>query len=529
MQKLMQKLKSKRGSTLVGAVVLCAIMGIGVAGLMGVTRNTLSQEADAHDDTRAFLAAEAGLLMLTDWLAREVQQAVQQSRNVNIGPDFRSPDIPINGVNVRVAISRPASLNLAPTQWLLSSTADIAELGYTKTIEWVANVAVQQRVVEPADFGAVVAMSVGRAVMNQNFDGPVHFNAPMIIDNVKSGKSGISFNGPVTVYNPNDVGGGQTRISAPRNLRDENGRNILDENGNPITYVNDYTYGVTTSNGGALSLSDLNSVFQNTYSSDGKYMRVTIDQAITRVHLPVNTNQGATNTLTFGVNSEDGRPFYTLNSGERQYYNRDDKLILHSSANLTVTHGKMLGNVTVETAIGRDLTINISGGHLTYDWISFADGDFDKSTDRLLKQATDRFHDLAKAGDHKDVLAFYSGNDIIIRGNQNQGRALTAQLFAVTMDNNGNPRNTTFKSFDHNQSAISVVGTVSANTYWITDAKDEVFTGHFHDERQLAAPGMMIVDEHGNKIVDQIVIGDIGEGGEGSVARLAWTERNTPR
>jgi len=67
MQKLIN-LKSKSGSALVGAVAICTILSIGIAGLIGTTRNTVNQEADAHDDAKAFLAAESGLLMLTDWV-----------------------------------------------------------------------------------------------------------------------------------------------------------------------------------------------------------------------------------------------------------------------------------------------------------------------------------------------------------------------------------------------------------------------------------------------------------------------------
>ncbi|MDR3012071.1 MAG: pilus assembly PilX N-terminal domain-containing protein [Chitinispirillales bacterium] len=137
MQKLTQNLvqrliKDEKGSTIVGAVVICAIMAIGISGLMSVSRNTISQEADAHNEVRAFQAAEGGLLMLANW-------AMQNDD----GPALGEGNLTIDDIPVTVEIRRPADWPIGPAaddhRWLLRSTADLAGergLAYIKRLEW---------------------------------------------------------------------------------------------------------------------------------------------------------------------------------------------------------------------------------------------------------------------------------------------------------------------------------------------------------------------------------------------------------
>ncbi len=143
MSKLAGSKKGDGGSTLVGAVVICTVMSIGIAGLMLSVRNTSNQEPDSLSDAEAFLAAESGLLMAADWV-------------MIAGPDNRLGGISRNGVfsmktvggalgdiSVAVGVEMPAvadmpvGVEVAGSHLKLHSTASHPNLPYDKRLEWI--------------------------------------------------------------------------------------------------------------------------------------------------------------------------------------------------------------------------------------------------------------------------------------------------------------------------------------------------------------------------------------------------------
>ncbi|MCL2220464.1 MAG: hypothetical protein FWB94_11365 [Chitinispirillia bacterium] len=142
----MQKLKSLKhcsGSALAGAVAICAILGIAIAGLMGISRNTVSQEADAYDDTRAFLAAESGLHMLTNWVLKAAGSNAVKPGITEVPLQINSPmpGNPAATVPVKLEISQANVTNpkAGSQYWRLMAAADVG-LAYSTMVEWVVEV-----------------------------------------------------------------------------------------------------------------------------------------------------------------------------------------------------------------------------------------------------------------------------------------------------------------------------------------------------------------------------------------------------
>jgi len=71
MQNLKKMLKDESGSVLVGVIALTVIMAISAVTYASIVRNTVSNEVMAFDDARAYLVAEQGLLMATNWVGVE--------------------------------------------------------------------------------------------------------------------------------------------------------------------------------------------------------------------------------------------------------------------------------------------------------------------------------------------------------------------------------------------------------------------------------------------------------------------------
>jgi len=150
----MQKLgglikKGDRGSTLVGAVVICAVMSIGIAGLMLSVRNTAGLESGSLDDAEAFLAAESGLLMVTDWV-------------MTAGPDGRFGGISKNGgFNMKggagVDMSVAVGVEAADNRLKLHSTASHPNLPYDKRLEWIVEVRDSVRTINKSEWREINA------------------------------------------------------------------------------------------------------------------------------------------------------------------------------------------------------------------------------------------------------------------------------------------------------------------------------------------------------------------------------------
>lgn len=131
--------KGDGGSTLVGAVAICAVMSIGIAGLMLSVRNASNLEYGSLNDAEAFLAAESGLLMVTDLVA--AAGAAGGVNRLKIGGQY-----PINidggASSVTVGIERPVGgggpgFIFTDAHLKLYSIADHPNLPYNKRLEWI--------------------------------------------------------------------------------------------------------------------------------------------------------------------------------------------------------------------------------------------------------------------------------------------------------------------------------------------------------------------------------------------------------
>jgi hypothetical protein len=480
--------KGQNGSTLVGAVALGVIMAISIAGLMGVSRNTVSQEADAHDDARAFLAAESGLLTLTSWVMVAGTAAIVPRTGTET---FDSVDV---NLEIAQAPGMPAD------HWLLSSTvpASALELPYDKRLEWVIVGLPGVRPRPPSRYGAILSSNqMTTGIRNQHFDGPVHFNAPLTLNNISAG-NGVRFRGPVSLHN-NPF----TTIGRSGNW---NGHND-----------NKYGTGLIIPNG--VSVGDLNTVFQSTYNAEAPFLGIKIlpPAQFTRKELtdiaPLRTD-GAANTLVFSVSGtgDAAVPSITFN-GVSWEYARGTEYVFHVDAPLTVSHGTMLGKVTVETSANNNITINLTGGSLTYQWANSINSANGTTYNNMTRRPNGEYYE--------DVLAFYSGNDIIMNNTNSSFRALTAQLFAVERVESMIDLGTT------DLKEIALFGTAGFNKYWNTDGHTgrTLFTGIFSETREPSAPAVVLVDEHGQRIIDgeDVEEDDIPD----ILKRMRWREINT--
>jgi hypothetical protein len=144
MPKLAGSKKGDRGSTLVGAVVICTVMSIGIAGLMLSVRNTVGQESGSLSDAEAFLAAESGLLMAADWvmIAGPYNRLGGISSQNGVftmetgGAAGGSVSVAV-GVETPAAADMPAGVEVTDNLLKLRSTASHPNLPYDKRLEWI--------------------------------------------------------------------------------------------------------------------------------------------------------------------------------------------------------------------------------------------------------------------------------------------------------------------------------------------------------------------------------------------------------
>jgi hypothetical protein len=143
MQKLGGLKRGDRGSALVGAVVICAVIGIGIAGLLGILRNTVGQESASYDDAEAFLAAESGLLMTVDWVMAAVGSkgpgGVSDAGAFGMSMRGGAADsVPITmGVERPDAEDMPSGVAVTDKHLKLYSAAIHPNLPYDKRLEWI--------------------------------------------------------------------------------------------------------------------------------------------------------------------------------------------------------------------------------------------------------------------------------------------------------------------------------------------------------------------------------------------------------
>jgi hypothetical protein len=143
MQKLGGLKGGDRGSALVGAVAICAVLGIGIAGLLGILRNTVGQESASYDDAEAFLAAESGLLMVVDWVMTAVNGdgpgGVSDADALGMTMRGGAADsIPVTmGVERPEAEDMPDGVAVTDNHLKLHSAAIHPNLPYGKRLEWI--------------------------------------------------------------------------------------------------------------------------------------------------------------------------------------------------------------------------------------------------------------------------------------------------------------------------------------------------------------------------------------------------------
>ena len=135
MPKLRSLKEGDSGSTLVGAVVICAVMSIGIAGLMLSVRNTSNQESNSLNDVEAFLAAESGLLTVTDLVASGGVNRLKIGGQYPLTQGGGASSV-IVGVERPVSGDRPGFV-FTDAHLKLYSTASHPNLPYNKRLEWI--------------------------------------------------------------------------------------------------------------------------------------------------------------------------------------------------------------------------------------------------------------------------------------------------------------------------------------------------------------------------------------------------------
>ncbi|MBN2035123.1 MAG: hypothetical protein JW768_00140 [Chitinispirillaceae bacterium] len=193
-QSLTIRYQNNKGSILVAVVAFITVMTIAMGGFLGVAKNVVSQETMELNDDRAFLAAESGLLIGTNWL-RESNNWLNY-RNTGYHGNVYSGII--NGYSITVTVSKEPSGELR-----IRSITSGGQLPYAKSLSWTVTEAHWN---DPGVFINDIAGGGGIAgggLNNEWFDGPVHTNTPILVSSVSVGKeASVRFvNGKVTTYN----------------------------------------------------------------------------------------------------------------------------------------------------------------------------------------------------------------------------------------------------------------------------------------------------------------------------------------
>lgn len=129
-QKLMRVASNSCGSALVGVAALAIVLSIAAAGLIMVATSASRNETLALNDTRAFLAAESGMLLGAKWInnttnwQQEVEPLDPDDKKTNIVPNLK-----VNNMDVQVDIQR-TSLGVLIISWAKSSSL----IGYDKEV-----------------------------------------------------------------------------------------------------------------------------------------------------------------------------------------------------------------------------------------------------------------------------------------------------------------------------------------------------------------------------------------------------------
>lgn len=139
-QKLMRAASDISGSTLIGVVALSIILSITAIGLIMVVTSSSRNETIALNDTRAFLAAESGLLFGAEWINDSTNWwGVVEPLDSHVTIPNVIPDLNINNFDVIVDIVTTA------TGVIINSEAQsLSEIGYDKMVSQDADPTIGQ-------------------------------------------------------------------------------------------------------------------------------------------------------------------------------------------------------------------------------------------------------------------------------------------------------------------------------------------------------------------------------------------------
>ncbi len=465
MSYLKKALKSKSGSALVGVLALSIIMAIGALGYSGVTRTTINHEYQAYGDSRAFLAAEAGLLIGTAWLKNQANwdQTIAGSgitdllstispEQKNVYPDFNVV-ITLETINDSIKVISTAASDLLP---------------YSKKLSWILS----EKDITSGAYGyfvndAYTATGNFKGLRSETFIGPFHSNMPLWLFNPTTGNEAsnkVTFNGPVTVYN-----------KAP-----------TDFYGNYGIGRNNYNSGVKSEVANTAEL--LDQVFLDSYNPNGPKLDVHYDPTGIDIHI---LQASASNTLSFGV--DNGTPYYTYDGTKHTYSSAQPLIVRANNFDLTIKDGTMKGNVTVMTDPGKKITVDLNEGSLKYDGVSLTTNDGANNY----------------GVDTDDILAIYSGSVIdlsVAKQGGSKNPVLTAQLVAASA-------NGTINATGVNKTEFTIIGSVSINKWWDPPhGVNEPTVRVLHDRRAKTAPGLSIVELNDDgSIVNSIVKNNYSE------------------
>jgi len=435
-------IKSNRGSVLVGVVALCAIMGIGVAGLLGVTRNTVSQEVDAYNDVNAFLAAESGLFQLTA-AVKGCTKKITADIDVNI-PDY----VDEHGISIPVEAKidyigeRPGAANEPDTvRCVLFATAIHPKLPYVKKLEWAIETTMSSVEFPSGGNGMFVnnLPNDGNGLRTQHFDGDFHSNKPLFFKKLDVGSQintntykvktpldnqAVIFTGNVTV---NPVGVAINYGKATNGTENDYGRGLSAKNvsaGDYHTYLDNNIFFGKTEVGKTKG--------DGLFRADNRYLGVTVipdESKYTTIYLP---GTGSNDVLTFtGANIAGNVGYYKFKGTTYDYpLNKPVMMVAKNSTTnsafeLTIkgdaSSGGMFGNVTVMspvTANRKNIKIDVTAGNIIYG-----------NTTVEVNKPENNYGLNNSSG----LLAVYSAQDIILLldKNTNQNPIITAQLFAA--------------------------------------------------------------------------------------------------
>ena len=503
---LMKALASKSGSVLVGAVAMCVIMAIGVAGLMGVVRGTVSQEAADFDENRALVSAESGLLMGVKWF-----------KGASLDPDdMPDPvDVVINDMTVRIAISEADDDgNHTITSTALGTTPGAngrTFLAYDKELQLTV-----RRNVPPSGEWAyfIDRANDGNGFRRTSlFDGPVHFNTSLKLNNNDFPR----FLGPVTVYNSGNYNydyGVSTRSP----------------------HFNKYTSGLhIRNNSGGSEVTNLDRAFSQTYKDVPDSYKVDFnpeDSDSIKVFPLLQPDNIAGSYLKFGVYEQVGETPISCASCFTFYRQTtaggfapqpgdipsDKKLIITADFQLTVRDGQMNGNVNVATLGNHDIRIDLHTGATNNGRLTYAGYTLPATLPiRGNSDATDTYARTHRPNNYNiqgyNLLAFYSGRNILINPVSfvsNTHYIITGQLLA----RNG----TVTHPYTSNgtDGCINIFGAMIARDWWdVTQSNANLNAMRlFHDTRKMNAAGVTIEGM------------GTGGGGGGNLILSSWTETN---